>query len=139
MKLKYDFVTNSSSASFVLYIETMEPDIESFKQSLKKLIEYYKTEELPYINVGHEYKDSRLEYEGAELKNIMNSVVQVTKHVYSVEVFTVILNSLLMDTPNLFKWMVLESMTVGLFNRFGINDVRLKIINEGGGHYGDGY
>lgn len=139
MKLKYDFVTNSSSASFVLYIETMEPDIESFEQSLRKLIEYYRTEELPYLNVGHECKDNMLTYEEDELKNIMNSVVQVTKHVYSVEVFTVILNSLLMDTPNLFKWMVLESMTVGLFNRFGINDVRLKIINEGGGHYGDGY
>lgn len=39
MKIKIDYVTNSSSASYMLYIESEDDNLESFKDSLSKWID----------------------------------------------------------------------------------------------------
>ena len=41
MKFKIDFVTNSSSASFILYIDSSANNLEEFELSWKKYINYY--------------------------------------------------------------------------------------------------
>jgi len=40
MKCKYDFITNSSSASFILYIESTINDIDDFKKEFNNHVMY---------------------------------------------------------------------------------------------------
>jgi len=42
MKIKSDFVTNSSSASFIMIFEAVEKDIHEFIESFNDFMDYYK-------------------------------------------------------------------------------------------------
>jgi hypothetical protein len=44
MKIKTDFITNSSSASFILYVDSTADSLEEFKAIWEKYIKYYKDE-----------------------------------------------------------------------------------------------
>ena len=131
MKIKLDFVTNSSSASFILFVESMEPDLSGFKQSLRRLFDNFLQNELDIIS---EYRNSNKQWIIKELDRILESVDQISTHCYKLESYTSMLNSLLQDTPEIFVWMILESMAVGLKD-YGINSVSMRLEDEAGGHY----
>lgn len=57
MKIKSDFVTNSSSASFMLYLTTPDTDINNFKTRLKNVMDeisyHIPTEEMNIKKIGN--------------------------------------------------------------------------------------
>lgn len=132
MKIKLDFVTNSSSASFILFVESMEPDLSGFKQSLRRLFDWFILNESGFYSEIEGYRHDNKQ----RMDNILESVDQISTHCYKLEAYTSMLNSLLQDTPEIFVWMILESMAVGLKD-YGINSVVLRIEDEAGGHYTD--
>lgn len=125
MKLKTDFVSNSSSASFIVYIPSEVTSLDAFKGSLMDIIkERFIPDELYDVN-----DDTRKAYERA--LTIVDSAKMKYDGLYTLEHFTAMFNSIVDDTPLFMKWLVLENM-VGGFKEYGIKDVKLTIDEDGG-------
>jgi hypothetical protein len=76
MKIKSDFITNSSSASFILFIETNLPNLKAFTKSWNKYIEFF-IDDNKWV-IDHQIED-RKKYlkesreEGLKLKEKINN------------------------------------------------------------------
>ena len=57
MKVKIDFITNSSSANFLLYIESTASTEEDFRKDMKKFVKDFFNER----NWWYEEKDKEME------------------------------------------------------------------------------
>jgi hypothetical protein len=59
MKLKMDFITNSSSASFILYVESVVKDISEFEQLWNKYVDYFiESHSYKLLKNAEEYKEN---------------------------------------------------------------------------------
>lgn len=159
MKTREDFVTNSSSASFIMYIESTVNNIDDFKNDMfkfitdyikeywwkfkiqddnvkrmyEKLIEEAKTDEQKIY-----YKDSLFEFDNKEdapsretlLKNTINATAsQISTNVFSVEDFTSMLNDLTEDLPHWMQHLIMLYIT-GESGKYGIKSVKLKVVDD---------
>lgn len=114
MKIKGDFVTNSSSANFILFIESTVDNLDDFQKSWDQYIE-----DLSKINI---------------LVSEKMNIREVNKHVYQIESSTFMLNCLLTDVP---KWMryliILHNIKSRKLLEYGFKDVRLYVETDNEG------
>ena len=131
MKIKLDYQTNSSSASFVVYLSSPSTDIEHFKIGLKKLMDDFIRDEVPYYLVVHGDQDiqERKDWYTKHLEQLLDSVSQITPNTYMFSDWTSMLNSVLMDMPAFIKFLVLEYAVNGL-HEYGINTVVVKVEED---------
>ncbi len=118
MKIKLDFITNSSSASFILYIQSDLTDIECFKIYIKRLMDRFIIEE--------EVSD----YDKNRINKAIENIEQLTPNTYSMSDFTSMLNSIIDDMPRYMIWLILENMAHGLL-KYGIRNITLKLEEDG--------
>ena len=129
MKTKIDFVSNSSSASFIMYIESTVNNIDDFKNDMQKFIDDYFKEYLwkfklqddnekqnyeKWIEEAKDEKTKKYYSDSLEkfinnntsretvLKNrLLDAISQVSTNVFSIEDFTGMLNDLTDDVPHI--------------------------------------
>lgn len=118
MKFKLDHITNSSSASFILYI-THKGDIDKVKGDLLELVkEFY----------GHRHYTDEKNWYYTSLISIVDATIKEEEDGrYSIEDWTTMLNWVEEDCPKFFVWLILCSAIDGLLDKYGIEDVKLKI------------
>ncbi len=140
MKIRLDYVSNSSSASFICYISSNDTDINHFKISLKKLMDRFIQDEVPFLE-GYGWNTTeddtyreRVEYHQTHLDQLLERTDQITNNTYKLESYTSMLNSLLQNTEPFFTFILLESMMAGLMD-YGIRSVQLRLDEDCGGHY----
>lgn len=114
MKIKGDFVTNSSSANFILFIKSTADNLDDFQKSWNQYIE-----DISKINMWVYEK--------------MN-ISKVNKHIYQIENSTSMLNCLFTDLP---KWMtyliILHNIKSRKLLEYGFKDVRLYVETDNEG------
>lgn len=155
MKSKIDFVTNSSSASFLLYIESTASTEEEFRQDMKSFLKdffdargyWYKEKdkqmEEKYNKLIEEckdpeskkaYKDALKTWKSREpfSKRIEAEVMQakqIATHVFEIESFTSMLNYLPEDLPDYFKHLIMLYVT-GDIIKYGIKHLTLRVDSD---------
>jgi len=109
MKFRTDFVTNSSSASFILFVESTAANKQEFEESLKKLFAEYsrdfqKEESLP---------------KSEQIKHIFGSL-------YAINDMTIMFNDY-DDVPHYMRYMLLRHHIDDDLLKFGIKSLKLEI------------
>lgn len=121
MKVKIDFVSNSSSASFILFVESSATTEGEFKKILTNfLADYYQREMFLESDLS---RDTFLKDVFKECK-----IKKVSPNVFSVRFFTSIYNSY-KDIPSWMTNMILRKEIENDLSCFGIRGVKL-IVEE---------
>jgi len=114
MKFKADFVTNSSSASFILYITFISDDFDRFKEAWENFIkkfekEYYQT---------HKFADNNIK------------IFHIRKNLFTIEQWTSAYN-FLSDIPNWMKYVIIfQNIYPDLLLDFGFINIKLEIVEN---------
>ncbi len=97
MKVKKSFITNSSSANFIITIFSSYDDLDSFKrymtEFIKQLIE----------NSNFSMTHNEVSYEMEKLDDIIKNVKHIGPNIFEIIEFTPMLNYVLDDLP---KWVL---------------------------------
>ena len=120
MKVKCDYITNSSSASFILYI-THKGDIDKVKGDLVELVKEF---------WGHRHYNDEKNWYYTSLIVMIDSIIKEEDGRYSIEDWTAMLNYVEEDCPKFFVWLILCSAMDSVLNKYGIEDVKLKIKQD---------
>jgi len=112
VKIKIDFITNSSSASIFLLVESITDDLEEFKKKFNEYIDTYK----------ERYKGCIVHFWDP------NNIEQQTPHLFIVEHYTSMFNYVT-DIPHYMQVLILESMIEPTYLResFGFNGVKVRV------------
>ncbi len=157
MKTKIDFVSNSSSASFIMYIESTVNNIDDFKNDMQKFIDDYFKEYLwkfklqddnekqnyeKWIEEAKDEKTKKYYSDSLEkfinnntsretvLKNrLLDAISQVSTNVFSIEDFTGMLNDLTDDVPHYMRYLIMLYITDDSI-KYGIKGIKLKIVDN---------
>ena len=120
MKLKSDFVTNSSSASFILFIEATTTDLEEFRELFQKFMQFF----LDYMDGRkdvHFWNPASIER--VEVEHAAANVFMVTD---SVSMFND-----QNDLPRYMRWLLIEHALRGPIPQYGIQSLKLKVEEYG--------
>lgn len=123
MKKKMGFVTNSSSASFVLTILSFYDDCESFKSYMKNLITTEYLDNIKCLMTDEQYK-----YEHQRLMVITDVIKHTGPNTFELSDFTAMLNDVTEDLP---KWIIhiLVLKALGYVYPF-IKEVTLRVEED---------
>ena len=113
MKIKIDFVTNSSSASIMLFVESVTDDLEDFKEKFNKYMEVYQE------RYGEEYVVHF--WDPARIKKL-NSYLFVVEHDTSMYNYVT-------DIPHYMQVLILESQVepLDILENYGFKGVKVKV------------
>lgn len=156
MKTREDFVTNSSSASFIMYIESTVDNIDDFKKDMQKFVnDYFNAFEWKFVledrkiqasyekwmeeekseEIKQHYKDELDEFNNNKISRefvlrttILATVSQISTNIFSVEDFTSMLNDLTEDLPHYMQHLIMLYIT-GEAIKYGIKSVKLKVMD----------
>jgi len=117
MKIKIDYVTNSSSASFLLYIESTARDEEEFIESFNKFLEDY--------NEENRWKKNHRNVSFINPKEIR----QISSGVFIVEDWITMYNDY-DDIPNYIKYLILRHIIDNNLIQYGIKDLKFEIKGD---------
>ena len=155
MKVRLDFVSNSSSASFLLYIESTADTEDQFRKDMKFLLKDYfdargywyeeKDKEIERIHKERMKESTDLKtqkaleeaYETWKSRKPMSQRIQaevmqakqIATHVFEIESWTSMLNDLPDDLPDYFKYLMYLYVT-GDCVKYGIKRVTLRVISD---------
>jgi hypothetical protein len=119
MKAKADFITNSSSASFVLKVETIEDtSIEEFKNQFGKFIEWFKTND-----DWHGFTENIRFWNGSDIKE------GEKPNTFIIEEWTSMYNGY-EDIPDYMKYLTLDTFVSEYQNGYGFKIVGIEIQHD---------
>ena len=123
MKKKEGFVTNSSSASFIVTIFSSYYDLTYFKEYMKGFITQQYLENVKYMMTDEEFK-----HESMRLTTIIETIRHIGPNTFKIADFTTMLNDVSEDLP---KWIirVLISKALGETYPF-IKEVTLRVDED---------
>lgn len=123
MKKKEGFVTNSSSASFIVTIFSSYDDLTYFKEYMKGFITQQYLENVKYMMTDEEFK-----HESMRLTTIIETIRHIGPNTFEIADFTTMLNDVSEDLP---KWIirVLISKALGETYPF-IKEVTLRVDED---------
>jgi len=112
MKIKIDFITNSSSASIMLFVESVADDLEEFKKKFNEYMEHYKGR----------YEEHIVHFWDP------NSIEQLTPHLFTVNHHTSMFNYVT-DIPHYMQVLTLESLLdpMNLLENYGFKGIKVKV------------
>jgi hypothetical protein len=116
MRIKTDFVTNSSSATILLYVESTEENLEVFKEQFNRYIEDYKER---YNEEIVHFWDPR-------------SITQLTPHTFEISHYTSMYNDQ-EDIPHYMRVLLLASLIdveKGNLIKYGFKGVNIKVESD---------
>ena len=117
MKIKTNLVTNSSSASFIMYVESNTDNLTDFQTDFEKFLEKYKKDY---------YYDSDVI---SSLKFINpKSIEQISTHVFAINEWTSMHNNY-DDIPHYMRHLMILSFCEGT-EEFGFTITKFKIKDE---------
>lgn len=111
MKKKTGFITNSSSVSFILYVESDEGDLSVFEKKLKEYIEH----------------ENKYEY-GAGTRHSRASIRQISSSTYKVEEYTHMFNGF-EDVPSYMIDLIIKANMSSKFTDLKYSDLPEFIKN----------
>jgi len=155
MKLKIDFITNSSSANLLLYIESTASTEEDFRKDMKKFVKDFFNErgwwyeakdkemEEKYKKFMEEAKDEKTKkmykdtldtwkYGKSRSQRVEAEIMQakqIATHVFEIESWTSMLNYLPEDLPDYMKHLIMLYVT-GDAIKYGIKRLTLRIDSD---------
>lgn len=156
MKTRIDYVTNSSSASFIMYIESVVNNIDDFKNDMQKFISDYIKEyswkfKLQDDETKRKYEkwiekatttewkkvyqecidklDNETRREDALRKIINEKASQISTNVFSIEDHTSMLNDLVDDLPHYMQRLIMSYVT-GESHKYGIKSIKIKVVDD---------
>ena len=121
MIVREDYVTNSSSANFILTLIAETEDTVTFKAYLLSYLNEWK-EDISYLAEKQPWLVEQAE-------EAINSIQHVAGNVFKVRDYTVMLNSLANDMPQWMVNLILLHAQKDLL-RFGIRDLHLEIEKD---------
>jgi len=92
MKIKGDFVTNSSSASFIMIIEAPYDDVHCFREAFNDYLNYYKSQTGDHLR----FWDA-------------SNISEVSDHVFQITDWTSMYNGIY-DIPKYMQHIILDSV-----------------------------
>jgi len=117
VKIKNDFITNSSSASFILTVKSNAKNLEEFKERFELFKKHFLEELLYKKNAKHIFNFVKIEH-GSDNN-------------YNISDITAMLNDILHDTPQWITYLLLVSYTYPtLIEQFGFTPISLKIERD---------
>ena len=123
MKIKHDFVTNSSSASYLLYIDSNTNDLEEFTEQFEKYLKEIRSEYDwdSWDSSADEYEQPKF-YQPKGIENVGGTVFLVTE-------WTSMYNYT-NDIPTYMAALLVKSFDAGELERWGFKGVKFKIVND---------
>jgi len=121
MKIKMDFITNSSSASYLLYVESDTKDLEEFSEQFEKYLKCIKNEYSWDDDLDAEYEFHKF-YKPKNIENIGGTVFLITE-------WTSMYNYT-NDIPTYMRELLVKSFVAGELERFGFKGVKFKIEGD---------
>lgn len=155
MKVKIDFITNSSSANFLLYIESTASTEEDFRKDMKKFVKDFFNErnwwyEEKDKEMEEKYKKFMKEAKDEKTKKMFEDTLdswkrgktrsqrveaevmtakQIATNVFEIESFTSMLNYLPDDLPDYMKHLIMLYVT-GECVKYGIKRLTLRVVSD---------
>jgi len=114
MKIKLDFVTNSSSASFILHVEANTEDLNDFVSKFNDFMEFF-------LNDGPYRREKIKFWNPSQIKKISNNK-------FAIHDYTGMYNSQ-SDIPSYMRWLIVSSFISKGDNSFGFKATQLSIMN----------
>lgn len=120
MKFKTDFVTNSSSASFILYFASTDKNLDSFQDSFNRYLEEY-IQEYKYTE---ESSDLRF-YNPQTVEEKEESIFKITESTSMYNNYG--------DIPHYMRTILLDSKIrqKELLEAFGFKSIWIEVIERG--------
>jgi len=120
MKIKRDFVTNSSSASFILFIESTTSDLEEFEELFQKFMQFF-LDHMDGRKDVHFWNPASIErvdveHAGANVFMVKDSISMFNNQY---------------DVPRYMRWLIMEHAIYGEMPQYGIKTLKLKVEEHG--------
>jgi len=129
MKRKLSFITNSSSASFILYVTSGARNLEDFKEIFKDYLNSYFASRKFIFSREYNIKDYK-KWTDDQIDSIISTISHKVANIYIVEGFTSMLNEIVDDLPGWMKKLIIEMATGRTI--LGIDKVSLEIQSDHG-------
>ena len=123
MKIRVSNVTNSSSASFFLTVETVYSNMEEFKNGWEKFI---------LESLSNEYSEKNAEYLIREIQNI--GIKHLGQNMFRLGADTSMLNDLVTDLPKSFLRILLDVSREVALPKYGIKTAKLEVFEDNGSY-----
>ena len=123
MKKKIGFVTNSSSASFII-------SIKSSIQTLEGFTEYLRNELKEYINRKNwesDYEKNR-EFRIKTVERVLEDIEMIAPGIYKLNDFTGMLNDIDQHLSDWIKHLLINK-AIGKY-KFAIEDISVEVVDE---------
>jgi len=121
MKIRVSNVTNSSSASFFLTVETVYSDMAEFKKGWEKFI---------LECLDNEFSEKNENYIVRETQNI--GIKHIGQNIFRLDSHTSMLNDIVSDLPKPFLRILLDVNREVALSKYGIKTAKLEVFEDNG-------